>query len=92
MAADGPAPDALALSRGLLYWHQAGAFWGLQGFIGLKAVCPQILDIEQKVKNFQLSAKVTSERKHLLLPAGSGRIYGLAAAGRGRIYGLAVAG
>ncbi len=63
VAADGPAPDALALRRRLLYWHQAGAFWGLQGFIRLKAVCPQILGVEQKTKNFQLFSRVTSEEK-----------------------------
>ena len=30
LAADGPAPDALALLAGFRLWHQAGAFWGFR--------------------------------------------------------------
>ena len=42
----------------------AGAFWGLQSFIRLAVLCPQILGIEQKTKNFQLFSRVTSEGKN----------------------------
>ena len=49
------------------YWQLyavalAGAFWGLGGYIRRQLLCPQILGIEQKTKNFQLFSRAIIKR------------------------------
>ena len=51
MAADGPVPDALAFLAGFMQWHGQAPF-GASAFSAAEGREPQILGVEQKIKNF----------------------------------------